>query len=54
MKKLEMIELEPYKAPALTDITPVSIVQVIGSTTDPDIPGGDDPVPGGDDPSIFD
>ena len=46
MKKLEMIELEPYKAPALADISPVSIVNVIGASTDPEEGGGDLPPSG--------
>ena len=51
MKKLEMIELEPYQAPALADIVPVSVVYGDGTSVEPETPGGEDPVPGGDDPS---
>jgi hypothetical protein len=51
MKKLEMIKLEPYKAPALKDITPLSTVNVIGASTDPEQGGGDLPTPDPGDPS---
>jgi len=44
MKKPEMIELEPYEAPALQEIAAVSIVHVVGGSQDPNNPGGDDPV----------
>lgn len=44
MNKLEMIELEPYEAPAVQEIVPVTYVHVVGDSTDPETPGGDDPV----------
>jgi len=52
MKKLEMIELEPYQAPALADIVPVSVVygEGEGHSVQPD-PGGDTPAPGPSDPT---
>ena len=45
MNKLEMIELEPYEAPALQEIAPVTYVHVVGDSMDPENPGGDDPIP---------
>lgn len=51
MKKLEMIELEPYEAPALQEIAAVSIVHVVGDSVDPDITGGDVPPADPSDPS---
>lgn len=48
MNKPEKIELESYETPALMEIAPVTFVQVVGASTDPDSSGGDDPVDDGD------
>lgn len=47
MKHLEMIELEPYEAPALEELK-LSVLR--GQEEGQSNPAGDDPIPGGDDP----
>ena len=51
MKHLEMIELEPYEAPALEEIRTAVLLhgQTDDNPTDTN-PAGDDEIPGGDNP----
>lgn len=47
MKKLEMIELEPYEAPALEELELSVLRGESGAITNP---AGDEEIPGGDTP----
>ena len=46
-KKLELIELEPYEAPALEEL---ELSALRGQDEGLSNPAGDDEIPGGDDP----
>ena len=42
MKQMQILAQEPYEAPAILDITPVTLTKVVGDSL-PDDPGEPDP-----------
>ena len=50
MKHLEMIELEPYEAPALEELELSVLRGSAGDDVEDSNPAGDEPIPGGDSP----